>query len=272
MLGVAIIVFREVLEAALIIGVVAAASRGIAGRTAALSMGVGAGAVGAVLVAVFAGSISQAARGMGQEIFNASVLGLAVLMLAWHCIWMAQHGAAMAADARQVTQDVRQGARGLSAITMVAALAVLREGAETVLFLYGMTAGGGLSATSVAAGAALGLLSGGAIGLALYAGLLRIPVRYFFSVTGVLVLLLAAGLAGQMASYLVQADLLPSLRNPVWDTSWLLDAQSPLGAFLHVLIGYDSRPSAMQMVFYVATLALILSGEKLARPAALKTS
>ena len=101
--------------------------------------------------------------------------------------------------------------------------------------------------------------------LALYAGLLRIPVRYFFSVTGVLVLLLAAGLAGQMAGYLVQADLLPSLRNPLWDTSWLLGAQSPLGSFLHVLIGYDPRPSAMQMVFYVVTLVLILSGEKLAR-------
>ena len=74
-----------------------------------------------------------------------------------------------------------------------------------------------------------------------------------------------------MASYLVQADLLPSLRNPLWDTSWLLGAQSPVGSFLHVLIGYDPRPSAMQMLFYVVTLVLILAGEKLARPAALRT-
>lgn len=270
MLGVAIIVFREVLEAALIIGVVAAASRGIPGRASALGTGVGAGIAGAVLVAVFAGSISQAARGMGQEIFNAIVLGLAVLMLAWHCIWMAQHGAAMAADAKRVTQDVRQGARGLSAIVLVAALAVLREGAETVLFLHGMAAGGGLNALSVVAGGALGLLGGGAVGIALYAGLLRIPVRYFFSVTGVLVLLLAAGLAGQMARYLVQADLLPSLRDPIWDTSWLLGAQSPIGSFLQVLVGYDPRPSAMQMLFYVVTLVLILVGERLVRPAPLK--
>jgi high-affinity iron transporter len=270
-LGVAIIVFREVLEAALIIGVVAAASRGIAGRTGALGAGVGAGVAGAVLVALFAESISRAAHGVGQEIFNALVLGLAVLMLAWHCIWMAQHGAAMAADARRVTQDVRRGARDLSAITLVAALAVLREGAETVLFLNGMAAGGGLNAMSVAAGGALGLLGGGAVGLALYAGLLRIPVRYFFSVTGVLVLLLAAGLAGQMARYLVQADLLPSLRDPLWDTTWLLGAQSPVGSFLQVLVGYDPRPSAMQMLFYVVTLALILTGERLARPAPLKS-
>jgi high-affinity iron transporter len=265
--GVAIIVFREVLEAALIIGVVAAASRGISGRASALGTGIGAGALGAVLVAVFADSISQAARGIGQELFNATVLGLAVLMLAWHSIWMAQHGAAMAADARRVTQDVRQGARGLSAIVLVAALAVLREGAETVLFLYGMAAGGNLGAASVVAGGALGLVGGGTVGLALYAGLLRIPVRYFFSVTGVLVLLLAAGMAGQMARFLIQADVLPGLREPLWDTSWLLGTQSAIGSFLHVLIGYDPRPSATQMLFYGATLLLMVAGAKLARPA-----
>jgi high-affinity iron transporter len=268
--GVAIIVFREVLEAALIIGVVAAASRGIRGRGQALVGGIGAGVVGAVLVAVFADSISHAAKGIGQELFNAIVLGLAVLMLAWHSIWMAQHGAAMATDARRVTQDVREGSRGLSAIVLVAALAVLREGAETVLFLYGMAAGGNLGAASVAAGGAVGLVGGGAIGLALYAGLLRIPVRYFFSVTGVLVLLLAAGLAGQMARFLVQADVLPGLLDPLWDTSWLLGTQSAVGSFLQVLIGYDPRPSATQMLFYGATLLLIIAGAKLARPRQLK--
>lgn len=271
MFGVAVIVFREVLEAALIIGVVAAASRGIAGRVRALGAGIGAGVLGAVLVAVFAESISHAARGIGQELFNAIVLGLAVLMLAWHSIWMAQHGAAMAADARRVTHDVRQGARGLSAIVLVAALAVLREGAETVLFLYGMAAGGNLGAASVAAGGALGLCAGAAVGLALYGGLLRIPVRYFFSVTGALVLLLAAGLAGQMARFLVQADVLPGLLDPLWDTSWLLGTQSVIGSFLKVMIGYDPRPSATQMLFYGVTLVLILVGAKLARPARLNT-
>jgi high-affinity iron transporter len=264
--GVSIIVFREVLEAALIVGVVAAASRGISGRARALGTGIGAGLGGAILVAVFAESISHAARGIGQELFNATVLGLAVLMLAWHCIWMAQHGAAMAADARRVTQDVRQGARGLSAIVLVAALAVLREGSETVLFLYGMAAGGGLGAASVAAGAGLGIAAGAAVGYALYAGLLRIPVRYFFSVTGALVLLLAAGMAGQMARFLIQADVLPGLLEPLWDTSWLLGTQSAVGSFLQVLIGYDPRPSATQMLFYGTTLLLILAGAKLARP------
>jgi len=271
MLGVAVIVFREVLEAALIIGVVAAAARGMSGRGRFLAAGAGAGLAGAVLVALFAESIAQAAHGMGQEIFNATVLGLAVLMLAWHCIWMAQHGAAMAADARRVTREVRDGAQGMSAIALIAALAVLREGAETVLFLHGMAAAGGLTFAGVVLGGMLGLASGAGVGLALYAGLLRIPVRYFFSVTGILVLLLAAGLSGQMARYLIQADLLPVLLDPLWDTSRILSTQSAFGSFLQVLVGYDPRPSATQMLFYAATVLLILAGEYFVRPAPRKT-
>ena len=265
MLSVAIVVFRESLEAALIMGVVAAASRGVAQRERALAAGVAAGAAGALLVALFAEAIAAAAQGLGQELFNATVLGLAVLMLAWHCIWMTRHGAAMAAQARQVAREVSQGARAVSAIAVIVALAVVREGAEMVLFLHGMFSGGGLTPAGVAAGAVLGVGAGAAVGYALYAGLLRIPVRWFFSVTGALVLLLAAGMAGQMARYLIQADLLPGMLDPLWDTSSLLSTQTAVGSLLQVLIGYDARPSATQVIFYAATLALILLGTRLAR-------
>ena len=115
------------------------------------------------------------------------------------------------------------------------------------------------------AGGALGLAGGAAVGFALYAGLLRIPVRWFFSVTGALVVLLAAGMAGQMARYLIQADLLPSLLDPLWDTSRLLSTETPVGALLRVLVGYDPRPSATEMMFYAATLVLILAGARLVK-------
>jgi high-affinity iron transporter len=186
-------------------------------------------------------------------------------MLAWHCIWMARHGAKMAADARQVANEVRQGARGLSAIALLVALAVVREGSESVLFLHGMYSGGALTPASVVSGGVLGIAGGVAVGYGLYAGLLRVPVRWFFSVTGALVLLLAAGMAGQMARFLIQADVLPGLSQPLWDTSWLLSTQSAIGTFLQLLIGYDPRPSGTQMIFYAATLALILAGTRLSR-------
>jgi len=266
MFAVSVVVFREVLEAALLLGVVAAASRGIAGRMQVLATGVAAGVGGALLVALSAESISRAAQGMGQELFNASVLGLAVAMLAWHSIWMARHGVQMAAAARDRVREVREGRRGLAAIGIIAAVAVVREGSETVLFLYGMQSGGGLTAASVLGGGALGVGAGAALGFALYAGLVRIPVRWFFSVTGALLLLLAAGMAGQMARFLVQADVLPGLVDPIWDTSQVVSGGGAAGSLLQVLMGYDPRPSAMQMLFFAATLAIILAGARLVSP------
>ena len=98
MLGTAIIVFREVLEAALIVSIVMAACKGIAGRDFWVACGLIAGIVGAGLVAAFAASIAAAASGFGQELFNAAILFLAVAMLGWHNVWMSRHGRALAAE------------------------------------------------------------------------------------------------------------------------------------------------------------------------------
>lgn len=265
MLGSAIIVFRETLEAALIISIIAVATRNLRHRNAWLGAGIVAGVLGSLLVAVFTGRIAELAEGMGQELFNAGILVLAALMLAWHNIWMARHGMQLAREAKQLGADVRSGNREMSALALVVGLAILREGSETALFLYGLMSGGTDSTTSVLGGGALGLLLGCAAGFALYAGVLRVPARYFFSATSWLVLLLAAAMASQAARFLVQADLLPSLATPLWNTSWLLDNQSLMGRLLHTLAGYDAMPSGIQVVFYVATLALILTGMRLVR-------
>jgi high-affinity iron transporter len=257
MLGAAIIVFREVLEAALIVGIVLAASTGAPRRGFWISTGLAGGVVGAGLVALFAAEIASAAAGIGQELLNAVILLLAVGMLGWHNIWMSRHGRELAATAREVGDAVISGARPLYVLAVVVGLAVLREGSETVLFLYGIAAGGGLGVGSLLVGGTLGLAGGVAVGAALYLGLLRIPTRRLFTVTSWMVLLLAAGMASQAAGYLVQADLLPPLGNAVWDTSAVLTEDSILGKALHTLIGYVSRPEGIQILFYLATLCAV---------------
>jgi high-affinity iron transporter len=92
------------------------------------------------------------------------------------------------------------------------------------------------------------------MGAALYLGLLRIPPRRLFAVTGWMVLLVAAGMASQAAAFLVQADMLPALGDAVWDTSAVLTEGSLVGKVLHTLIGYVSRPEGIQILFYLATL------------------
>ncbi|HEY1310416.1 MAG TPA: FTR1 family protein, partial [Pseudolabrys sp.] len=142
MLGALIIVFREVIEAGLIVGIVMAATRGVPGRGRWISLGIGAGILGAVVVALFAGAISGAFEGAGQELFNACILGVAVIMLMWHNAWMARHGREIAEEMRTIGTAVSEGAKPLTALAVVVGVAVLREGSEVVLFLYGIFATG----------------------------------------------------------------------------------------------------------------------------------
>jgi high-affinity iron transporter len=262
-LGSAIIVFREVLEAALIVAVVMGATRGAAGRGAWVSGGIALGVIGACIVAAFAGRIADFAEGRGQEIFNATVLLAAVAMLAWHNVWMNAHGRRIAEDVRRLGHAITVGEKPLSAMLVVTALAVLREGSETALFLYGLFAGG-TTRYALVAGGALGLAGGALLGYLLYLGLVRIPIGRFFSVTGWIVLLLAAGLAASAADFLTQAGLLPVLSPQVWDTTAFLSQDSLPGQILHVLIGYQDRPSGIALVFYSMTLVTVLALMRLA--------
>jgi high-affinity iron transporter len=261
-LGIAILVFREVLEAALVVTVVFAATRGVPGRGRWIGAGITAGVLGAVAVALSAGVIANAVEGMGQELFNATVLFAAVAMIAWHAIWMATHGRQMTMQMKALGSEVSVGHRPLMALLVVVALAILREGSEVVLFLFAQAAGGS-EWWDIAGGIALGVIGGGLTGFALYFGLLRIPIRHFFTATNWLLLLLAAGMASQAARFLVQADVLPSLGPRLWDTSALLSDRSLLGQTLHALIGYDARPAGVQVLFYIVTGALIAIGMRL---------
>jgi len=252
----ALIVFREVLEAALVLSIVAAATRMVAGRNRWLALGVAGGVLGALIVAAFANQIAEAMEGVGQELFNAGVLLLAVAMLGWHNIWMQQHGRELAARMSAVGGAVAAGTQPLYAVALAVGLAVLREGSEVVLFLYGI-AGGGATAADLALGGIIGLAIGGAVGLALYAGLLNLSTRHLFTATSWMILLLAAGMAASAAKYLTQADILPALGHAIWDTSWLLKEDSIPGELLHILIGYVARPSGIQLAFYLGTILLI---------------
>ena len=267
MLATLIIVFREVFEAGLIVGIVLAATQGVARRGAFVAGGVAAGAAGAVVLALFAGQLSSALAGAGQEVFTAAILIVATVMLGWHQIWMAAHGREMAQHMRVMGRAVAGGQRSLLAMAVVVATAVLREGAEVVLFLYGIAASSQEGALAMLAGGAAGLGLGALGSYLLYRGLVAIPVHRLFTVTGWLIALLAAGMAGQAAAVLAGADLIPSWGYELWDTSWLLPQDGLLGRALHALVGYSDRPMGVQLAAYVFVLATLLLGARLARRA-----
>jgi high-affinity iron transporter len=248
-----IIVFREVFEAGLIIGIVLAVTRTVPHRNQWIGGGVVVGVLAACVVAGFAGALSNLFAGMGQELFNAAILCVAVVMLTWHNVWMARHGSELAGELRSAGQAVVEGSKSLLALAVVVGVAVLREGSEVVLFLYGVLAGGD-SGWDVVLGGFVGLVLGAATCLLTYFGLVRIPTRALFTTTTVLIALLAAGMAAQAAFFLEKADWLTAMNNVVWDSGWLLSDSSILGKALHTLVGYTDQPTAMQLTVYLAIL------------------
>jgi high-affinity iron transporter len=265
MLASLVIVFREVIEAGLIVGIVLAATRGVPRRGWWVTCGIVGGTLGACIVAAFAGELGALFNGSGQELFNAAILLVAVAMLTWHNAWMAGHGRELAREVRAVGSAVAEGRRPLTALAVVVGVAVLREGSEVVLFLYGIFATGGTTAGAMVTGGALGVALGAAMSALLYLGLLAVPAHRLFAVTTGLITLLAAGLASQAVFFLQQADYLQGLATPLWNTSWLLRDESVFGRLLHTLIGYTAMPDGAQLLAYAMVIALMLALMRLAR-------
>jgi len=266
MLAALIIVFREVFEAALIAGIILAVTRGVPHRGWWVTGGVAGGSLGACVVALFTAQLSQAFEGVGQELFNAAILGLAAVMLTWHNVWMARHGRELAAEMRAAGEAVASGAKSLLGLTIVVGVAVLREGVEVVLFLYGILAADAGGGFAIFIGGLMCLALGGAVGALGYFGLLKIPSRHLFAVTSVMIAFLAAGMALQATAFLEQANAVTALGAIVWDTSRYLSDSSLLGRALRTLVGYSDRPTALQLVVYLVTLAVIFSLMRLLSP------
>jgi len=258
MLSSAVIVFREVFEIVLIVGIVLAATHDMPHRKKAIYFGFAGGLAGALLVALFIDSISAFAEGMGQEIFNALILFTAAAFIGWTLLWMARHAREMKESFMKVGQAVSEGKLPFMSLSLVIALAILREGSEIVLFTYGMLASG-QSPVSIATGSLLGLVTGTALGILIYRGLVKLSTRYFFRVTSWLLVFLVAGMMSQAIGFLVAAGAFESLSFVVWDSSWMLGEGSVLGQTLKALIGYTARPTAIQLIIYTLTLGSLIT-------------
>lgn len=257
MLASLLIVFREMLEAGLIVGIVLAATEGLAGRGLAISAGVLGGICGAAVVAAFADVIAGAVEGIGQELFTAGILIAAAAMLIFHAVWMSRHGREFSAKLSAYGRAAANGEKLPVALSVVVGIAVMREGSEVVLFLYGIAVSSHETPAAMLAGGVIGFVLAGLVSWLLYRGLLSIPLRHLFSVTNWLIAVLAAGMVGQAAAVLASIDVIPSWGERIWNTSPILPDDSWLGRALHALAGYSATPSGVQIAAWLATLTLI---------------
>lgn len=258
MFAATLITFHEALEASVFVGIVAAATRGLPQRGRWLAGGVALGVLGAFVLAALVGPLKSGLPLVGPTGYDVILLGAVVLMLVWHCVWMASHRADLDHSARQLGQAVMQGDSAPRVMAAAVALAVLREGIESFVFISGLVHGDTSGAPGmVLLHAALGLALGVGVGALAYAGLVRIPVQRMLTASIALIALFAASMAGQLAQRVAQAPFGGGAPSPLFDATQVLPPDSLVGGVLHLLVGYDGHPTAAQVTSFLCVLVFI---------------
>ncbi|EBU2670943.1 iron permease [Salmonella enterica] len=258
MIAVILIVFREVLEAGLIISVILAACKGYKISHLVIA-GITSGVIFSGLLALFTNSIENALSGTGQEVFNSALLLTATLMLSWQIVWMSTKGKEMADAIRNEVRNILSEGNKNYAIAVIVAIAVMREGSEVVLFMYSIIISTGTSVTAMFTGGIIGVVAGIVFIFLLYRGLIIISLNFIFLLSNIVLTFIAAGLASQGIGILSSIDIIPAIKDTVWDSSWLLSDNSWQGGLARVIFGYTSTPSGVQIITWILVAALIIS-------------
>lgn len=251
MLATFVVVWRESLEATLVVVILLAYLRriGHADKYRYIYLGVAAALAACVIFARISAYLEGLFEGAGEEIFQASIIALAVAVVTTMVIWMhRQAGTLRASLEGQAALALEHGQ--VFSLALLAAIAVFREGAETVLFLWGLAMSSSASTAQMLGAGAAGAAAAVAMGYLLFLGAARINLKLFFEVTAAALLLIAAGMLAQAANKLIGVGMLPPIVGQVWNSAWLLDERGPLGSIAAMLFGYRSRPSLMEVAVY----------------------
>ncbi|MCJ7549204.1 MAG: FTR1 family protein [Anaerolineae bacterium] len=257
MLAAFLITLREGLEAALIVGIVLSVLRRLGKSKQAPSVwwGVLAAAAASIAGGVALNALGIAFEGRGEQTFEGFAMLTAAGVLTWMIFWMQRQSRNIGKSlASEVEQAIESGT-STWALFSLAFVAVMREGIETVLFLTAAVFGSTPGETLLGGG--LGLVVAIALGWLIFVGGRELNLKRFFSVTGLLLLLFAAGLAAHGVHELQEARLLPVFVEQMWDLNPLLDENGTLGSFLKALFGYNGNPTLLEVIVYGLYLVVI---------------
>ena len=258
MFKIAIIIFRECLEIALLIGVILASTRHIKDSRIYVIAGSMLGSVLAALFAFFVRAITQSYGTYGDEIFDSCVIVMTSVIISWTVVWMQGYTQKIKNNLGKLSERITAGNASKTLLIAIVASTILREGAEIILLIYGVSSSA-LPASEYIIGVFAGGISGFAVGVIIYTGLIRLSGKYIFRITATLLIFIAAGLASEAAGILTSSGVIEAYNESLWDTSWLVDNNTIFGKLLHITTGYDSKPNAMQIIFYFSSIVFTLS-------------
>jgi high-affinity iron transporter len=257
-MGAAFLMTREGLEASLIVGIVLGYLAKTENRRYFGLIWLGTAAAVGVSIAAGAAlffSIGEL-EGRGEQIFEGIAMFSAVSVLTWMIFWMRKQAANIKQEleAKLASAIAAGSAIGLASVVF---FAVLREGVETALFLFAI----GESSTPLATGigAVVGLAISVSLGVGIYMGSRRLNLRQFFTATGLLLIVFAAGLLAHAVHEFQEAGLLPETIEHLWNTNGLVSEDSHFGKFLTALFGYNGDPSALEVGVWITYLTFALT-------------
>jgi len=251
-----VITLREAFEAALLLGIVYTYLDKLGARaqyryvTLGGILGAAASVLAGIAISIFSGPLLD----FGPDLMGTVVLFVAVIVLTWHGWWMRQHARAVKGDVQRRIEEAGADHR-IWVVATIAFVGVFREGAETVLFLWGLMTQTSITGWGGLLGGALGVATAAVLGWAIFHSGRHVSLRSFFAVTSILLLLVAAGLFSAGVGKLEGFGLLPASPT-LWDTSHLLSDRGILGGFLGGLVGYRARPSLLEVIAYASYLVV----------------
>ena len=258
MLGSLLITLREGLEAALVIGIILAYLAKTDNRPGFKYVWTGTGL--AVLASLVAGALiyflAGEFTGRAEEIFEGSAMFLAAGVLTWMLFWMRKQAINIKAHLHAQIQSALTSGSTLGLI-LLAFVVVVREGIETVLFLFAALTVAE-SPAAFTAGGLLGLVIAVLLGYSVYKGSARLNLRTFFNATSIVLIIFGAGLLAHGIHEFHEAGIIPPVIEHIWDINSILPEQSTFGRFLTALTGYNGNPSLVEVIAYAAYLALAL--------------
>lgn len=258
MFKIALVVFRECLEIALLLGVILAVTKQLEKSRIYIIAGVMLGTVSAALFAFFTRSITVAFSGLGDEIFNSGIILLTVTLIGWTIVWMQGYGIKIKQNLNDLSVKISSGDSSYIMLVLIVAATILREGMEIIILVYSISSVEIIDSNSYLLGLIIGIVSGLTLGVIIYLGLIKIVnQQYIFRISSILLMLVASGFAAEAAGILSSSGIITILSDQLWDSSWLISDRSIYGKFLKMITGYIARPNGLQVVFYVCTLGLI---------------
>ena len=259
MIATLLITFREGVEASLIVGILLGFLKKTEQTRYAKYVwaGVAAAVVVSVAVAVAILAVGAELQGQAEQLFEGTMLFIAVALVTGMIFWMRYQSRTLKSSLEsEMNAAVQKGHP--RALFATAFFAVVREGIETALFISAI----GFTNKSIDTliGSVLGLFIAALVGYLIYASTLRLNLRTFFSITSLLLLVIAAGLFGRAIHEFIEVGLLPALREGVYNIGVILPAESIIGQILTALVGYNAAPDLLESIGYISFLALAIVG------------